>query len=299
VREAVSGWDAIVSHWALPGAIVAGALRGERPHLAVMHSADLHLLSKLPGRAWIAERIARAATAMLFVSTRHRDAFVSWLPSGAQLEASGKSHVSPMGVDGEAIGEGRPSAAERKRVRAALGANRFTLLSMGRLVAVKGIADAIDAVAGMSDVELVIAGEGPEKDALVRRAVERRARVRFVGVISGERKRAWLAAADAFVAPSRVMASGRTEGMPHAVIEAIAVGLPVIASDVGGIGTVIRDGREGLLVAAGDAGALRDAIARVAHDRALGRRMSRSGIATARGLDWADIAPRIEELLCE
>lgn len=284
--------DAIASHWALPSALVAGAVRGERPHLAVLHSADVHALCTLPMGPALARRVARGATALLFVSTDHRDRFLSLLPPVARAHVASRCHVSPMGIDAPSSSPGGKREARRR-----LGLGRFTVLSMGRLVPIKGLDRAVEAVAGRGDRELVIAGEGPEREALARLATQRNARVRFVGTASGDRKRDLLRAADAFVLPSIRTRSGRTEGLPTALLEAMAAGLPVVATGVGGIGRVVRDGRNGLLVPPGDGAALAAALDRLAANPSLRRRIGRAARTAAKRYAWPELAPHLEALL--
>ncbi len=288
----LSGCDALVSHWALPSALVAARVRGDRPHLAVLHSADVHALASLPGGGSLARRVARGASALLFVSEEHRDRFLGLLPPVVSSKVAGRCHVSAMGIDPP-----EPAPGGRRAARARAGLARFTVLSMGRLVPVKGIAHAIEAVAGRSDRELVIAGEGPERDTLVRLATTRRARVRFVGVATGERKRDLFAGSDAFVLPSVRMRTGRTEGLPTTLLEAMAAGLPVVASEVGGIGSVVHHDKNGLLVPPDRPDALGAALDRLAADRDLRRRLSRAALTTARRYFWPELAPHLEALL--
>lgn len=290
VRKRAAGWDAIVTHWAMPSALVAAASK-RRPHLAVFHSADVHLLTRVPGGRRLAGRIARGADALLFSSPAMRDAFTSLLPARLRADVAGRSHVSAMGID-------VPPRVDRRRARKELGLDRFTVLSMGRLVPIKGIDDAVEAIARLGDdAELVVAGEGPERRRLEKLAAKTGARARFVGNVSGARKAALLGASDAFVVPSRELALGRTEGTPTAMLEAMSAGLAVVASDVGGIPSIITHERTGLLVAPGTPGALCDALARLRDDVALRRRLSRSGRNVAKHYAWSEIAPHIEALL--
>ena len=75
-----------------------------------------------------------------------------------------------------------------------------------------------------------------------------------------------------------------SEGIPLAVIEAMAASLPVVATRVGGVGEVVRDGETGFLAPAGDPAALAEHVLRIATDPALGKQMGRQGCARARGL---------------
>jgi glycosyltransferase involved in cell wall biosynthesis len=124
----------------------------------------------------------------------------------------------------------------------------------------KGVDVAIDACR-MAGISLLIAGDGPERAALRARAG---ADVRFLGRVQDAELAALRAEASIALAPSR---SGETFAL--AVAEAMAAGLPVAASDVGALPELVEP--EGL-VPAGDAGALAEAIARLAGDRTSGAR---------------------------
>jgi glycosyltransferase involved in cell wall biosynthesis len=291
-RRAGKRWDARVSHWALPCALAAGRGCPGRPHLAVLHSADVHLLRRLPGRRRLAERIARNATRLLFVSPGLRDDFIGLLPPERRPGAVGCSRVFPMGIE-PAAGSDETREALRRR----LGLKRFALLSMGRLIPLKGIDTAIRALSGRGDAELLVAGDGPERGALRRLACQCGARVRFAGTVAGKEKADLFRAADAFVCASRVLASGRTEGMPTALLEALSHGLPVIATDVGGIKGVVRDGESALLVPPSRPAAAGAAIDRLMKDARLRGRLRENGRAVAGRYTWPALAPKIEALL--
>jgi glycosyltransferase involved in cell wall biosynthesis len=297
LREATRAaphWDAVVSHWALPSALVAGAVRGRRPHLAVLHSADVHLLARLPLRAQLAARIAASAHALLFASPALRDTFLGLLDPVPRADAATRCHVSPMGITPPS----RPDTP-RRTLRHTLTLDRFTALSLGRLVPVKGVDDAVRATAMLADTTLLVAGEGPERDALARLAARRGGDVRLLGLVTGEARDALFAAADAFVLASRVLGSGRTEGTPTALVEAMSAGLPVVATDVGGVGALLTHARNGLLVPPGDPSALAAALAHLRDDAALRRRLARAAKKTAAQLTWAALAPHLDALVRE
>ncbi|HEX6246014.1 MAG TPA: glycosyltransferase family 4 protein [Polyangiales bacterium] len=290
-QRAAPQLDAVVSHWALPCALVAGALRPRLTHLAVLHSADVFLLERLPGRTALARHIVAGADALLFSSRELRGRFLALLPAVQRGQVAGRCHVCAMGIEPHA-----PLTEARAALRARLGLRRFTLLSLGRLIALKGVAHAIDAVAATDGVELIVAGAGPEAEALRAHARARNAAVRFAGELRGIAKSELLHAADAFVLPSIVLPSGRSEGMPTTLLEAMEYGLPVIASDVGGVSDVVRDGENGWLVAPADPAALADALARL-RDDALRERLAQGARETAALYHWNELGPRLSELL--
>jgi glycosyltransferase involved in cell wall biosynthesis len=288
-------WDALVSHWALPCGLVAGSARGAMPHLCIVHSADLHLLSRLPLRAALAERLVRNSSRVLFVSDEQRARFVGWLDTRtASAGLHARCEVQPMGIDDRSATADR---TQRALLREELGLRRFTLLTVARLVAVKGLAEAIASLGERDDLEWLIAGDGPERSRLQALAARTRLRVRLLGTVTGKAKRELLAAADAFVLPSRVLPSGRSEGVPTALLEAMAHGLPVIASEVGGIAQVVRHMQSGLLFDPGVPGALEDRIDQLRSDQALARALTTSGHAVAERHHWRAIAPRLDRML--
>jgi len=289
-RARARGWDAIISHWAIPCAYVAGLVRGARPHLAVLHSADVHLLNRLPARRLAVARLGAAAPALLFASAALREQTLRALPAGARAELAGRCHASAMGVDPQ------PPTRDRRALRRALGLTGFTALTLGRLVPIKGVEVAIEATRGLVGVALTVAGDGPSRIALERRA---HPGVRFVGEVTGVAKAELLRAADALLVPSVDLPSGRGEGTPTVALEASSVGLPVIASAVGGLPEVFADGRSALFVPPGEPARLRAAIERLAADAALRRRLSRAGRRGGRRFGWRWLGPRIEQLLLD
>jgi glycosyltransferase involved in cell wall biosynthesis len=260
--------------------------------LAVLHSADVHALARLPGRGRLAGEITRGASALLFTSAELRQRFFECLSPLTRTEAQTRSHVCPMGIDPP-----RPHEESRQAVRRRLGLHRFTALALGRLVPIKGLDDAIRAVAGRQDMELVLAGEGPDRARLQALARELEAPVRFEGLVHGRHKHDLLAAADVFVAPSRQTRTGRTEGTPTAVLEAMAAGVPVVCTPAGGLAAIAEDGRNARIVPAQQPDRLRDVLCELARDPRARRRLARAARTTGRLYTWPEIAPHLEALL--
>jgi glycosyltransferase involved in cell wall biosynthesis len=163
-----------------------------------------------------------------------------------------------------------PPMPSREELRAGLGLTGHALVFAGRLGPQKALGTALQAVAGIPDVTLAVAGDGPDRAALEARARELGVdgRVSFLGSVPREQVLRLFRAADASVLPSA------WENFPHTVVEALAVGCPVIATEVGGVPEVVRDGENGLLVAPGDPAALADAIVRYFSDDELRARLS-------------------------
>jgi glycosyltransferase involved in cell wall biosynthesis len=164
------------------------------------------------------------------------------------------------------------------RSRLGVPADAFVVAGVGRLVAVKGFDLLVAALPALSaavpSARLVLVGDGPERAALGAQAAVLGVgdRISLTGPTSDIA--ACLAAADVLAAPSR------NEGMGRALVEAMALGLPVIGAEVGGIPAVIADGETGCLVPPGDAAALAAALVELGRDAAL--RAKLGGAAAAR-----------------
>jgi glycosyltransferase involved in cell wall biosynthesis len=287
-----SRWDAVISHFGLPCGLIAGLSRQHRPHICVLHSADMHLLCRLPARGAIAKRIATGASQLWFVSTEHRERFMSLLAPADARRATAIAITQPMGVPAPA-----PAVAARPALRAELGMTDFTLLTIGRLVPVKGLTEAMSTLRHRADLQWLIAGDGPDHSRLGALARAARIRVELLGTVTGPRKHALLQAADAFVLPSRRLASGRSEGVPTSVIEAMSHGLPVLASHAGGTGEVVRHLDTGLLYDPQDPHALQAGVDTLIADANLRETLARRGrLESARHL-WSALAPEMERML--
>ena len=184
----------------------------------------------------------------------------------------------PSGVPTEAL---RARAPRRDAARAQhdIPPDAFVVAALGRCVRIKGFDLLVTAwprvVAALPQARLLLIGDGPERAALEAQA--RRLgvaeRLRVTGAtpdVAG-----WLAAADALAAPSR------NEGMGRALVEAMALGLPVIGAAVGGIPAVVDDGRTGRLVPPEDPAALATAVIELGRDPDLRAKLGEAAVSRA------------------
>ena len=169
------------------------------------------------------------------------------------------------------------------------------LLFVGRLDERKGFPIAVRAFArlapGRSGLRLIVVGDGPQRAAVAELPAEIRSRVTLLGAIPHVDLPAYVTACDVFLGTS---VGGESFGM--VLVEAMASGLPVIASDIAGYDEVVRDGVEGLLVPPRDPEALAAAVATILDDRVLAARFAAAGRERAAAFDWDVVGARIEEL---
>lgn len=160
----------------------------------------------------------------------------------------------------------------RFRPRPLPGERPLRLLAVGRLVEKKGFDVLIAAAAKLSSPFLLrVIGEGPERDRLggLIAAAGLGDQITLVGAMTHADLPAEYANAHAVIVPSVIDSTGDRDGLPNVVLEAMASGRPVVASDVSAIGAAITDEDTGLLVPPGDPAALASALERIARSGSL------------------------------
>jgi glycosyltransferase involved in cell wall biosynthesis len=175
--------------------------------------------------------------------------------------------------------------APREELRTRWGLDGPTLVFAGRLTAQKALDVGIEA-AQRAGVSLVVAGDGPDRARL-----ESLGGARFLGPQPREAVLELLRAADAS------LLSSTWENFPHSIVESLAAGTPVVATDVGGVAEVVRDGENGLLVPAGDAAALAAAIERALGEDGLLDRLRAAAAPSVAGYSRDAVYDRLLSIL--
>jgi glycosyltransferase involved in cell wall biosynthesis len=283
-------YDVVHAHWLVPNAALVAdqAASVGVPLVVSLHGSDVFLAERLRPARGLARTALRLAGAVTACST---DLQRRALALGAR---PGRTRVVPYGVDVDAFSP-RAGTSEARRALGVEG-DELLVLALGRLVEKKGFAYLVDAAAQLSGLRVVIAGDGDLRPALEARARERGAAVTLVGNLDrGQTARA-LAAADAVVVPSIVDHAGNVDGLPNALLEALAAGRPVVATRVAGIPDVVEDDVNGLLVPPRDAGSLAAALARLAREPETRTRLGAAARHTAETrLTWSAVARAFEE----
>jgi teichuronic acid biosynthesis glycosyltransferase TuaC len=293
VVAAARGWDAVISHWLVPSGLAAAA--SGKPHLAIAHSGDVHLLARRGfADLGVAALFAGGPLTVSFAGAHLRERLLAACSPLLRHRLAQQSRVCPMGVDLEHFRHLRPAVPDPVR-------GRPLVVFVGRLVGIKGVDVLVDAVARLNQpAQLVVAGAGPEREQLERRAREVAAEhpglsIRFAGEVRGTGRDAIFAAADVLVVPSLDLPSGRTEGTPTVALEALAAGVPLVASDVGGLREAV--GSAAVLVPPGNPDALAVGLRRVFADPQASAARVRQGREIARRFDWNTIGAALEDAI--
>lgn len=262
----------------------------ERARRAGVFDGTLESFQEWEGDARVrALRVTRTAALRRAAHVFVPSAYLRRIALGWGLE---EAHVSVLPNPAPSIGElplvdsePRPPAPDAP----------LTLAFAGRLTSQKALGVLLEAVAAVPSVSLTLLGDGPERERLEAEASRLGLgdRVRFLG--GGDR-------ADVlrlFARADAAVLSSSWENFPHTVVEALAVGTPVIATAVGGVPEIVRDGENGLLVPAGDPAAFADALTRFGGDASLRERLRLAAAPSVEALGEAQLLARVESLLMD
>jgi len=186
---------------------------------------------------------------------------------------------------------------EFKKAKTNINYPKPIIVSVGALTKQKGfdyLVRAFEAVRNLSKCSLLIIGSGLEESRLKKLAIDIDD-IYFLGALPHERVVEILINSDIFVLASITM-PGYYEGVPTSLMEAMAAGLPVVATSTGGIPELIKDGENGILVEEKNNGMLADAIMELIKNRDTAEKMSRQNLEDVAQKDWPLIARKITDL---
>ena len=266
------------THTAKAGTVgrVAARLAGSRKPPIVVHTFHGHVLRGYfgPVRSLLFRLLERwlagGTTALVAVSPQVRDDLVA-----LGVAPRERFVVIRLGIElDERVAPEQNGRAESRRYLGISG-DRFAVGWIGRMTAVKRTDDVLIAFKSLRDsgidAVLCMVGDGPDRVLLEQRARELGVTRDMIFLGYQEDVAPFYAAFDALVLPSG------NEGTPVTVIEALAAELPVVATRVGGVPDVVRDGEDGFLVEAGATDDLAERLGRLARDPALRARMGKKG----------------------
>ncbi|MCG3179085.1 MAG: UDP-N-acetyl-D-mannosaminuronic acid transferase [Phycisphaerae bacterium] len=293
IPDELTAAGADVVHWPrgrglCPSAVTEAARFVRRRDIDLLHSiylrADLFAarLASRTGRAWVAmlggigayrRTRLRPGAALLDLAIYRRADHLIAVSDAVVDDWSARLHRPRADFTTLRLGVPAPPSVEPAADLFGPDAGAApTVLCVSRLDREKGVEVLIESAALLTGrgvaLRVLIAGDGAWRDRLTGLIAARN--LQSTVKLLGERDDVWslLAGADLFAMPSHM------EGAPNALLEAAAAGVPIVASNVGGVPEQVRDGREALLTPPGDAEALADAIARLLTDRALARTLA-------------------------
>lgn len=285
--------DLINIHWPFPYALLPLFFKRALgvPIVGTFHGGDIGVLGKQGWATSLVRFLFRRFDGVTVVSTEIKRRLEALLPS---LHIT----VIPMGIDTKFFS---PSVAKREMKQG----EELSILFVGRLSEKKGVHILIDALQKLEAEAFLfhctIAGSGILLETLKEEVKAKKLthRVTFPGFIQKRELPALLHRHDVFVGPSIIASDGDREGLPVAFMEAMAAGIPVIATNTPGIEDLIVDGENGLIVPMRDASALAASILRIRGDEGLRERLVKGGLASISEFDWEGVSRRFVRVFGE
>ena len=282
LRKYEKQFHCIHAHWLIPQGILSSFCK--KPFIVTGHGGDV---GELNGSVFylLKKRCLKKASAVTVVSAHLRHILKT-------VYGNTDAKVIPMGCNTSYF-----TPANRVENYFSQGEKKVVLF-VGRLAEKKGTVYLIQAMQYV-DALLVIAGSGPlEKECKsLAASLHLEDKVHFLGPKSHTDLRAIYASADLFAAPSVTAKNGDVEGFGLVILEAMASGLPVIASNSGGITDIITDGENGLLAQERDSRQIASHIDRLIHSTALSEKLSRASLETAAHFDYTVIAQKYRDMI--
>ncbi|MGH2466285.1 MAG: glycosyltransferase [Candidatus Limnocylindrales bacterium] len=286
VRRETRGqqFSIVHGHFATPHGLVAVRLgaRSHNPVVVTLHGSDVNLQAATQRGLDQLRAVVGGADAVIAVSQA--------LAERTEALTGRRPRVLPTGIELEPMRAAR-LAPEAARARVGWPAAGSIVTFIGRLMATKGVRELVEAAAALPpDAIVVLIGDGPLRGELAASAAVSAGRVRLLGAVAHERIPAFLAASSLVVLPSYA------EGLPTVLVEAGAMGVPVVASAVGGVPELLGEAG-GWLCPPTDAEALAAAIVAALEDPVEAARRSSNLERTVREHHDADVqAARLVEI---
>jgi glycosyltransferase involved in cell wall biosynthesis len=288
--------EIVHAHWVLPNGFVGACIaRALRVPLAIsLHGSDVFVARRHRVFGRVARWVFQQAAVVTACSMDLRDGAISL---GASPD---RVHLIAWGAD---PGRFYPAVASLSRSDFGLAGDDIVLVALGRIVSKKGFDVLVRALPSLlrtcSRVQVLIGGDGVQREQLRRLAADLGVsdHLHLPGQIPWDEVPGFLAMGNIFVLPSVRDASGNLDGLPTVLLEALAMGKPVVATGIGGVPLVIEDGANGVLCAPGDAGALSRAIIRVLEDSTLQAQLGQAARSSVEErFNWLEVARRIAAL---
>lgn len=276
--------DNIISHWMVPAGLIGALIKRKNQKLQiVVHGGDWHLLRKFPLGKKLARYIIRKADDVIVVAKYQQNQILDLFNNRKQSLMQTRIRHLPMGIDIRKFSK-NVSPEDNKNN------SKPVVLAVGRLVPIKGFDRLAKALEDL-DLQLWIAGDGPQRDSLEKTFKKHNIDVRFLGMLSSDKLVDVYHLADMLVFPSRPEI-GRVEGTPRVLIEAMAAKCPIVATATGGVSELLVHQSDSMLDYLDDK-ELKSNIKCLLDSKQIRTRLANKAFEKVRKMDWSKISTQV------
>lgn len=282
------------THWIIPQGIIGAFWRRiyNIPHISTAYTLDITITKRIPFLSCFLRWVLHNIDCVTVISKYAQTQVLQFSPSSLPIT------IIPMGMDDNRISIVNPDEIVDKA--------SHVILFVGRIIKWKGIGTLIQAMKEVKqdypDVKLFIIGDGPDLNIFSEmvHSLELSDIIKFLGKLPDAELKIAYQKSDLFVLPSQPHNGIVMEGLGLVLLEAMASGVPVIGSNIGGITDIIEDGVNGLLIPPGDPSSLALAIKRIFKEPGLGKKFQINGLKTVEErFSWNILIKRYHELYQE
>ena len=277
----IKEYDLTIANWIIPQGVIHSLLKSK--YILVCHGSDVTSFNKGIVRT-LKKRALKKASSVIVVSEHLKKQVLKLVPT---IDV----HVNPLGCDTKKF------SVDNTRKDYFAQFEKKIILFVGRLEEIKGVTYLINAMQFIRDAILVIVGDGTQKALLEEQAIKIDKTILFLGAKSHNELSEIFASADIFVMPSVTTKNGSQEGFGLVLVEAMASGLPVVASQCGGIVDIVRDGENGYLVEEKNSFQIADKVNTILENDELYKKMSKAARNSAEYYDYTNVAERYYDIL--
>lgn len=277
-----TSYDLVHAHWIIPQGIIQSNMK-KVPYILTGHGGDVSSLNNWPISV-LKRRALKFSKHTTVVSENLYEIVQNIYPCP-------EMSIIPMGCD-------TSSFNNNLRIENYFGQNnKKVVLFVGRLAEKKGCLYLIKAMREVKDAILVIVGKGNLEDELRVEAKDIQDKVVFLGAKTHKELPRIYASADVFVAPSITAKDGDKEGFGLVILEAMASGIPVIASNSGGIIDIVQNGVNGLLVEEKDVNGISSQINTILNEPQLRKQLVNNAFNTVKEFSYENVAAKYASII--
>ncbi len=285
-------YDLLQAHWVIPNLLPVRGFSKRVPLAVGLHGSDVFMAEKPGLRLAVGRALAR--TSVLTGCSPELVDRVCALGFPRQ-----RARVIPYGVDAEQF-TWDPDRRSLWRQRLGIPPSAPVIVSVGRMATKKGYQHLMPILgqlfARCPEAHLVLAGGGDRLEEFRQTASDWGSQVHFPGAVYRDTLPDLYRSADVFVLPAVHDPKGNVDGLPNVILEAMASGLPVVASGISGIPLAVEDGVTGRLIPEKDSSALLEALGELVNDLPRARALGRAGREKIEAkMTWDAIAARYRE----